>query len=69
MDQNSEVSLGRQKEDLGWGVEHMLASHEGSKKFSFLWGKRKFKKKDKEPSSSWIRSILEDFLMKEREFL
>lgn len=69
MDQNSEVSLGRQKEDLGWGVEHMFASHEGSKKFSFLWGKRKFKKKDKEPSSSWIRSILEDFLMKEREFL
>lgn len=45
MDQNSEVSLGRQKEDLGWGVKRMLASHEGSKKFSFLWGKRKFKKK------------------------
>lgn len=69
MDQNSEVSLGRQKENLGWGVKRMLASHEDSKKFSFLWGKKEVQKKDKEPSSSWIRSILEDFLMKEREFL
>lgn len=44
-----------------------LASYEKSKELSFSSGKGS-SKEDKEPSSSWIRSILEDFFMKEREF-